>query len=134
MKWMSFGEDGILSRFEIYRESGSELFTSGNNYPYPIADYGIDGYGVNKIWDNIPYGDTAPGLVSPQYLEALRNGAYKLNKEVCGWDNVDSQVGPYLEQVYSGESTFAALVSSIQTAANLALAETRAAIDIALSL
>ena len=130
MKWMSYSEEGILTRFKIFAESGSELYQQGNNYPYPIADYGLNSMGVNEIWDNIPYGTTAPGLVSPQYLEALRNGAYCLNKEVCGWDNVDYQVGGYFTEIFAGTNNFAALRDSIQKTATAALAETRAALDI----
>ena len=118
LKWMSYSEEGILARFNIYKTSGSELYQQGNNYPYPIVDYGIDKNGDNKIWDNIPYSDTAPGLVSSQFLEALRNGAYTMNKEVCGWDAVDYVVGPYLAEIYSGAQTFAALKQSIQEAAD----------------
>jgi len=125
MKWMSFSEEGILTRFQIYREQGSELYQQGNNYPYPIADYGIDANGVNKIWDNIPYGDTAPGLVTAQYKEALRNGAFKLNKEVVGWDAVDYAVGTYFAEIYAGTNTFAALRASIQDAANTELQKKR---------
>lgn len=118
LKWMSYSEEGIVTRFDIYATSGSELYQQGNNYPYPIVDYGIDAAGVNKIWDNIPYGDTAPGLVSPEFLEALRNGAYTMNKEVCGWDAVDYACGVYFADIFAGVSTFAALKDSIQTAAD----------------
>lgn len=121
LKWMSFSEQGIIKRFEIYKTSGQELFQQGNNYPYPIVDYGIDGNGVNKIWDNIPYGDTAKGLVDKLFLEALRNGAYTLNKEVIGWDNVDYVTSEYFKQIYSGEKTFASLKDSIQEAADRGL-------------
>lgn len=125
LKWMSYSEEGILTRFDIYKESGSELYQQGNNYPYPIVDYGIDENGVNKIWSSIPYGDTAPGLVSAQFLEALRNGAYTLNKEVCGWDNVDYCTADYFKQVYANETTYAAVKASIQEAAEEAMAETK---------
>ncbi len=118
MKWMSYSEDGILARFDIFENYGEELYQQGNNYPYPIVDYGVDANGVNKIWDNIPYGSTAPGLVSWQYLEALRNGAFVLNKETIGWDAVDYVVGGYFRQVYSGEQQFAAVRQSIQNDAD----------------
>lgn len=118
LKWMSYSEDGILKRFEIYTTSGNELFQQGNNYPFPVADYGIDENGVNKIWTSIPYGDTAPGLVTPQFLEGLRNGAYVLNKEVCGWDAADYATQDYFKEVYSGTNTYAALRQSIQTGAD----------------
>lgn len=118
LKWMSYSEEGILARFDIYKTSGKDLYQQGNNYPYPIVDYGMDATGHNLIWESIPYGDTAPGLVSSQFLESLRNGAYTLNKEVCGWDAVDYAVGGYFKQVYSGETTYAAVQSSIQEAAN----------------
>ena len=125
LKWMSFGEDGILARFAIYAESGSELYQQGNNYPYPVADYGMDGTGHNKIWENIPYGDTAPGLVTSQYLEALRNGAFVINKEACGWDASDYAIQDYFDQIYKGTNTFAALKESIQTASTNELQRVR---------
>ena len=125
LKWMSFGEDGILARFNIYAESGSELYQQGNNYPYPVADYGMDATGHNKIWENIPYGDTAPGLVTSQYLEALRNGAFVLNKEVCGWDASDYAIQDYFIEIYAGTNTFAALKQSIQTASTNELQRVR---------
>lgn len=125
LKWMSYGEDGILERFNIYKTSGSELYQQGNNYPYPIVDYGIDASGVNKIWSSIPYSDTAKGLVSPQFIEALRNGAYTLNKEVCGWDAVDYAVGGYLKEVYEGTNTYASAKESIQRAADEELSRIR---------
>jgi len=125
LKWMSYSEEGILARFEIYKTSGKELYQQGNNYPYPIADYGLDANGVNKIWSSIPYGDTAEGLVSPEFLEALRNGAYTLNKEVCGWDAVDYATQPYFTQIFERSQTFAALRASIQEAADEELKKVR---------
>ena len=125
MKWMSYSEDGILARFDIFENSGDELYQQGNNYPYPIADYGMDATGHNKIWENIPYGSTAPGLVTPQYLESLRNGAFIMNKEICGWDAVDYAVWEYFDYVYSGELTYAAVKQSIQDAADLELKRVR---------
>lgn len=134
MKWMSFSEEGIVTRFDIYRNYGSELYVQGNNYPYPIADYGIDAYGVNKIWDNIPYGDTAAGLVTPQFKEALRNGAFKLNKEVVGWDAVDYAAGGYFADIFAGDTTFAAVQAQIQTDADAEFARVREEIDAAIAL
>ena len=118
MKWMSFSEDGILARFDIFTDPDLSLHQQGNNYPYPIVDYGMDANGVNKIWENIPYGSTAPGLVTSQYLEALRNGAFVLNKEVCGWDAVDYATAGYFADIYSGAQTYAAVKKSIQDAAD----------------
>lgn len=133
MKWMSYSEEGIITRYQIYSEQGSELYQQGNNYPYPIADYGIDANGVNKIWDNIPYGDTAPGLVTALYKEALRNGAFKLNKEVVGWDAVDYVVGGYFADIYAGNSTFAALQQTIQDAADTEFQKKRDEVDAVLN-
>lgn len=129
LKWMSFSEEGIARRFELYEEYSSVLYISGNNYPYPVADYGIDGQGVNKIWDNIPYGTTAPGLVSPEYTEALRNAATQANKEVVGWDEVDAAISPYINQILMGEAQFATLQSEIQKAAEKAFADARQSMD-----
>ena len=109
--------------------NSSVLYISGNNYPYPVADYGIDGQGVNKIWDNIPYGTTAPGLVSPEYTEALRNAATQANKEVVGWDEVDSAISPYINQILMGEAQFATLQSEIQKAAEKAFSDARQSMD-----
>lgn len=129
LKWMSYSEEGIVRRFELYEEYKDELFMSGNNYPYPVADYGIDANGVNKIWDNIPYGSTAKGLVSYQFTEALRNAAIQANKEVIGWDAADEQFQTYYSQVVVGENTFAALQKTIQEMADKALKDKRDEID-----
>lgn len=129
LKWMSYSEEGIITRYELYEEYSEDLFISGNNYPYPVVDYGIDGNGVNKVWESIPYGETAPGLVSPEFTEALRNAAMQANKEVIGWDAVDTAVGEYFAMILSGESDFASLREVIQDAADQALADKREAID-----
>ena len=121
LKWMSYSEEGLIRRYELYEEYEEELYISGNNYPYPIVDYGMDKTGVNKIWDSIPYGTTAPGLVSPQFIEAIRGAATQANKEVIGWDAVDQAVGPYFSQILMGESDFWTLRETIQSAANTAL-------------
>ena len=129
LKWMSYSEEGLITRYNLYQEYSDELFISGNNYPYPIADYGIDGHGVNRIWDNIPYGETAPGLVAPEFIEALRKGALQANKEVIGWDAVDTALWPYFNQIIMGENDYASLREAIQEAANKALKDKRDAVD-----
>lgn len=129
LKWMSFSEEGVIRRFELYEEYKDELFISGNNYPYPIVDYGIDGKGNNKIWDNIPYGSTAPGLVSPQFMESLRNAAIQANKEVIGWDAVDQAVNPYFGRILMGEADFVSQMEAIQADADAALQRKRTEID-----
>ncbi|HQC31002.1 MAG TPA: hypothetical protein PLP51_04600, partial [Acholeplasmataceae bacterium] len=129
LKWMSFSEEGVIRRFELYEEYKDELFISGNNYPYPIVDYGIDGKGNNKIWDNIPYGSTAPGLVSPQFMESLRNAATQANKEVIGWDAVDQAVNPYFGRILMGEADFVSQMEAIQADADAALQRKRTEID-----
>jgi len=123
LKWMSFGEDGLLKRFEIYSDVGTELYQQANNFPYPVVDYGIDGQGVNKVWEALPYGEVAPGFVSPEFVEGLRNGAFWANKEVIGWDAVDYATGPYFTEIVNGTNTYAALKDMIQDAADTALAE-----------
>lgn len=127
LKWMSFGEDGLLKRYEIYEDVGQELFQQGNNFPYPIVDYGIDGQGINQVWSAIPYGEVAPGFVSPQFIEGLRHGAYWANKEIIGWDAVDSATGPYFTEIVYGTNTYAALKDMIQSASDQALADARQA-------
>ena len=92
-------------------------------------DYGIDGHGVNKVWSSIPYESVAPGFVSPQFIEGLRNGAIWANKETVGWDAVDEVIGPYLQEIYRGENTFAALKETIQQEADRALNNARRAMD-----
>jgi multiple sugar transport system substrate-binding protein len=129
LKWMSYGEDGLITRYQLYEEYHEDLFISGNNYPYPIADYGIDGHGVNKVWDNISYGDTAPGLVSSLYVESLRNAALRANKEVIGFDAADEAIGGYFSQIIMGENDYASLRTIIQEAADLAMKNKRDAID-----
>ncbi len=120
LKWMSFGEEGLLRRYDLYEQYNEDLYMSGNNYPYPIVDYGIDGYGVNKVWEAIPY-TAVPGMVSPEFIEGLRNGAFQVNKESIGWDAVDYAVGSYFVEIETGVNTFSALKDTIITAADTAL-------------
>lgn len=130
LKWMSYSEEGILRRFELYEEYKDELYISGNNYPYPVVQYPDDPKtGINAIWSAIPYGSTAPGLVSPEFTEALRKGAIQANKEVVGWDAVDEAVGQYFAQILNGENDFASLVEAIQNDANKALSDARKKMD-----
>lgn len=117
LKWMTFGEDGLLKRFELFDE---ELYVSGNNYGYPVVDYGIDGQGRNKVWESIPYGEVAPGLVSPAFIESLKKGSFWENKGIIGWDEVNEAVSPYFEEIMSGNNTYAALKEVIQQAADQA--------------
>jgi hypothetical protein len=109
------------------------ISTQANNYGYPIVDYGIDGYGVNQLWETIPYGLTAPGFVSPEFIEALKNAAYWVNKETVGWDEADTASWPYLTQVINNETQFAAVKDEMQTAANAAFAAANAAMDALIS-
>lgn len=129
LKWMSYSEEGILKRFELYQTYKDQLYMSGNNYPYPVADYGYDKDGVNKIWSSIPYGTTAPGLVSPQFVESLRGAAIQANKEVIGWDAADEQFQAVLAQIVMGETTFADQREAVQNAADVALKLARQAVD-----
>ena len=130
LKWLSYSEEGVLKRFELYDKYSEELAISGNNYPYPIVDYGYNEDGENLIWEAIPYGKTAPGLVAPEYIEALKNGAIQANKEVIGWDSVDSAVNVYFAQILNGEGvTYAGLVETIQAAAEFALKDRRDYVD-----
>jgi|SRR5690554_1260527 len=129
LKWMSFSEEGLLKRFELYKEVGTELFQQGNNFPYPIVDYGIDGQGVNKVWSNITYNEVAPGFVSPQFIESLKNGAFWANKETIGWDAADAAISTYFSEVFSGAKTYADLKDMIHAAANQALNDARTAMD-----
>ncbi|MDD3999682.1 MAG: extracellular solute-binding protein [Bacilli bacterium] len=133
VKWMSFSEEGILTRFRLFNEAGNEVFQQANNYPYPIVDYGIDNNGVNKIWSSIPYGTTAPGLVSPEFLEGLRNGAFLLNKESIGFGAAKYSIDEYLKMIYLGETTFAALRETIQNDAMIELERAKKAVDELLS-
>ena len=123
LKYMSFGEEGLLKRFEIYADVGQELFQQGNNFPYPTVDYGINGQGHNLVWEAIPYGEVAPGFVSPQFIEGLRNGAIWANKEVIGWDAVDSATSAYFSEIMNGTNTYATLKDQIQQAADTALSD-----------
>lgn len=132
-KWMSFSEEGILTRFRLFTEAGNEVFQQSNNYPYPIVDYGINMEGINEIWSSIPYGSTAPGLVSPEFLEGLRNGAFLLNKETVGFGAAKYAIDQYLTQINSGVSTFAALREAIQNDATVELERARNAVKELLS-
>ena len=129
LKWMSFGEEGMITRYRLYDEHGDELYVSANNYPYPVADYGINGDGVNEIWDNIPYTQTADGYGAPEFVESLRNGAIKANKEVIGWDAAENTFKEYIYQIVMEGAQYTALYQTIQEAADLALKQKREAVD-----
>lgn len=129
VKWMSFSEEGILTRFRLFTEYGNEVFMQANNYPFPIVDYGIDNTGVNKIWSSIPYGASALGFTSPEFLEGLRNGAFLLNKETVGFGEAKYVVDEYLKTIYSGENTFSALRETIQNDAMTEMSKAKAAVE-----
>lgn len=129
LKWMSFGNDGMVTRYNLYDQYGDELYVSANNYPYPVVDYGINGDGVNEIWDNIPYTQTADGYGAPEFVESLRNGAIKANKEVIGWDAAENTFKEYIYQIVMEGQQYTALYPTIQEAADLALKQKREAVD-----
>lgn len=120
LKYLSFGRDGMVKRYELYAEYSEELFISANNYPFPIVDYGINKDGVNEIWDNIPYAVTKPGFAAPEFVESLRNGAIKANKEVVGWDEGENTFKTYVHQVVMDGAHYATLAEDAQIDANLA--------------
>ncbi len=128
LKWMSFSESGLITRYSLYEDYGDILFKSANNYPYPVVDYGINKYGVNEVWDNIPY-NNVPGMTSPQMINSLKNAALWGNKEVVGWDATDAAINTYFAQIYFGEDTFANLKETIIDLGNAALIEFREALD-----
>ncbi len=129
LKFMSYSEEGLLTRYQLFEDYSDQVFISANNYGYPIVDYGIDGQGVNKVWETIPYGITAPGFTSPEFIESLKNGAYWVNKEVVGWDEVDSVAYTYLYQTMVGETTYAAIKDVLQTEAMQAMTAARETLD-----
>lgn len=129
LKFMSFSEDGLLTRYQLFEDYADQVFISANNYGYPVVDYGIDGYGVNKLWETIPYGITAPGFVSPEFIESLKNGAYWINKETVGWDEADSVAYQYLYQTMIGETTYAAIKDILQSEAMTAYNNARTSLD-----
>ena len=132
LKWMSFGQDGMVKRYEIYEEYGEELYISANNYPYPVVDYGPNAQGDNLIWDHIPYTQTAAGFGAPEFPESLRKGAIKANKEVIGWDAAENAFKDYLYQVVMGQQNYATLYETIQSAAMQSMDLKRQAINDAL--
>jgi len=129
LKWMSYSEEGLLTRYQLFEDYSDQVYISANNYGYPVVDYGINGQGENLIWDTIPYGITAPGFVSPEFIESLKNGAYWVNKEVVGWDEADSVAYTYLYQTMVGETTYAAIKDILQTEAMIAMNAAREALD-----
>ena len=129
LKWMSYSEEGLLTRYQLFEDYADQVYISANNYGYPIVDYGIDGYGVNQLWENIPYGITAPGFVSPEVIESLKKGAFWINKETVGWDEADSIAYPYLYQTMTGETTYAAIKDTLQSEANQAMIQAREILD-----
>ncbi|MFH0993864.1 MAG: extracellular solute-binding protein, partial [bacterium] len=129
LKWMSFSEEGLLTRFQLFADYSEQVTISANNYGYPVVDYGIDGYGVNHVWESIPYGITAPGFASPEFIEAMRNGAFWVNKETVGWDEADAIVYNYIYSVMIGETTYAAIQETMQTEAMQAMQAARVALN-----
>lgn len=129
LKWMSFGQDGMITRYDLYDKYQDELYVSADNYPYPVVDYGINGDGENLIWDNIPYTEKAPGYGAAEFVESLRNGAIKANKEVIGWDAAENTFKDYLYEIIMNGQQYAALYPTIQEATDLALKQKRDAVD-----
>jgi multiple sugar transport system substrate-binding protein len=129
LKWMSYGEDGLLMRYQLFEDFSEQVTISANNYGYPVVDYGIDGQGVNKIWETIPYGITAPGFVSPEFIESLKNGAFWVNKETVGWDEADTVAYAYIATVVYGTATYADIREILQSEANTAMQNARDALD-----
>jgi len=129
LKWMSYGEDGLLTRYQLFEDYSDQVYISANNYGYPIVDYGINGLGENLVWESIPYGKTAPGFVSPEFIESLKNGAYWVNKEVVGWDEVASVAYGYLYDTMTGQTTYAAVKDTLQTEAMIAMQQARQTLD-----
>ena len=120
LKWMSFGREGLVKRYELYETYKDELYVSADNYPYPIVDYGINKNGVNEVWDNIPYKLTAPGFGAPEFIESLRNGAIKANKEVIGWDAAENEFKEYFYRIVMEGAKYATLKDTINETANAA--------------
>lgn len=121
LKWMSYSKEGLLTRYQLFENYADQVYISANNYGYPVVDYGINSQGVNEIWEEIPYGLTAPGFVSPEFIESLKNGAFWVNKEVPGWDEGFSVAYPYLYDTRIGETTYAAIKDTLQAEAQLAM-------------
>ena len=119
LKWMSFDQDGIITRYDLYDKYSTELYMSANNYPYPVSDYGYNGQGENLIWDHIPYAVSAPGYGAVEFPESLRNGAIKANKEIVAWDAGENtfKAENYLGAIIMGEAHYATLYETIQEAA-----------------
>ena len=46
-------------------------------------------------------------------INALKNGAFNLNKETPGWDAVDRAVNPYFYQITTGDNTFESVKDTI---------------------
>lgn len=129
LKWMSYGEDGLLMRYQLFEDYSDQVTISANNYGYPVVDYGIDGFGVNKLWETIPYGKTAPGFVSPEFIESLKNGAFWINKETVGWDEADTIAYAYIASVIYGTTTYADIREFLHSESNAAMQAARDALD-----
>ena len=128
LKWLSFSKEGMVTRYQLYKDYSEMLYVSADNYPYPVVDYGINGQGVNEIWDNIPYAKSAPGYGAPEFVESLRNGAIKANKEVVGWDASEDTFKVYISQIIMEGKTYAELFETIQQATDDALRQKREAV------
>ena len=133
LKYLSFGRDGMVERYSLYEEYSADLYVSADNYPYPVVDYGINGQGVNEIWDNIPYKVSADGYGAPEFVESLRNGAIKANKEVVGWDASENTFKEYISQIIMEGKHYAELYETIQESTDEALRQKRQAVEDALN-
>lgn len=121
LKWLSFSKEGMVTRYQLYKDYSEVLYVSADNYPYPVVDYGINAKGENDIWDNIPYAKSAPGYGTLEFMESLRNGAIKANKEVVGWDAAEDTFKVYISQIIMEGKTYAELYETIQQASDDAL-------------
>ena len=128
LKWMTYSKQGLIARNQMYQDYKDVLFISSNNYPYPIADYGIDKTGTNPIWDTLPYNDV-PGMTSGAMIESIRNAAVFGNKEVPGWDAADVAAKTYFGDLYEGKTTFAAIKETVVNDSTTAFQEARARLD-----
>ncbi len=125
LKWMTYDEEGILKRFEIYNDNIDVIGLVGNNFPIPIVNYGADPFtGENKIWDNIPYanlGEQFEYLSSPDFLLSVENAAIQANKDVVGWNASDLAISSYFAQIEAYEATYADVMEAIQRDSDAAL-------------
>ncbi len=124
-KWMGFGKDGMLERYQIISDwesydSESEFF---GFWRMPISRN-------QEIWDVLPYADyDLPGLTSETFISAVFNGLINSNRRVPGQgDGINTGYFPYVSAYRAGDfsGSLLDLMRESESVANEIVADAKA--------